>query len=106
MRFDAPAVESTFPRIEGGREVVLGLSEHLDRLGSAGARVAQDQPRLDRTVPEVPLEAEGRVDRLIRLDAQLPVAPERDRARIDPARADHEPQVASVPHRTRVAQAR
>ena len=74
--------------------------------GSAGPRVAQDEPRLDRAVPLVDLEAERRVDRPVGVARDLPGGAERDGPGADAAGLDREADVPVLPHRARVAERR
>src|ERR1700733_12958701 len=58
-----------------------------------------------RSLPNVAPEPKRGVDRLIGFAPGAPLAAEGPRPRTDPARADREAQVASLPHRARVMQA-
>src|ERR1700733_173136 len=58
-----------------------------------------------RSLPNVAPEPKRGVDRLIGFGPEAALAAEGHRPRTDPARADREAQVASLPHRARVMQA-
>ena len=77
-----------------------GSPTTLDRRRRGRARVAEDEPRLDRAVVAVDLEPDGGVDGLARArPGSDAAAPERDAARARAARREREGDVAPLPHR-------
>ena len=67
--------------------------------------MAQHQPRLDRAVPGVALQAERGVHRTARVVDDVPVAPEGHGAGADAAGGDGETGVPALPHRPHVVKA-
>ena len=69
---------------QGPGEISVRLAEHLHRRRGARPRAAQDEPRLDESVPGVALERERRVGRGARLDGQAGEPKATARARAPP----------------------
>ena len=82
------------------------LAEQVDRARAARLRLAEHEPRRDRAVPAVDLQADGGVGGLAGLDRERAARAERDAARAGAAGAERERDVAALAERARVGQAR